>query len=278
MNKGMIFDIAHGSFVDGPGVRTTVFFKGCNLKCRWCHNPESQSPIPQMMFYKNKCSGCGICKDACPNHSEACDLCGICTKYCSTSARKLCGRMWTVDEVMAEIEKDMPFYESSCGGVTFSGGECMLQADFLKSLLENCCNRGIHTAVDTAGNVPFEAFEQIMPFTDTILYDVKCYTEGLHIEGTGVSNKRILENLQTLSKRFDGDIIIRIPIIPGYNTNESELMKLAEYLKSINCKSIELLPYHRMGESKYSALEMETDIFSVPSAEEMENIEKLFKK
>lgn len=278
MDEGMIFDIAHGSFVDGPGVRTTVFFKGCNLKCLWCHNPESQGPIPQMMFYKNKCTGCGICKSVCPKPSEACDLCGICAKYCPSSAKKVCGRLWTADEVMAEIEKDKTFYESSDGGVTFSGGECMLQVDFLKSLLEKCKNNGIHTAVDTAGNVPFEAFEQIMPYTDAFLYDVKCYSEELHKKGTGVSNKRIFENLMALSEHFDGDIIVRIPIIPGYNTDASELTKMADFLRTVKYKSIDLLPYHRLGENKYSAINRKADVYSVPSNQEMENIEKLFKK
>lgn len=278
MDEGMIFDIAHGSFVDGPGVRTTVFFKGCNLKCLWCHNPESQSPIPQMMFYKNKCTGCGICKSVCPKPSEACDLCGICAKYCPSSAKKVCGRLWTADEVMTEIEKDKAFYKNSGGGVTFSGGECMLQVDFLKSLLVKCRDIGIHTAVDTAGNVPFEAFEQIMPYTDAFLYDVKCYSEELHKKGTGVSNKRIFENLMALSERFGGDIIVRIPIIPGYNTDTSELTKMADFLRTVKYKSIDLLPYHRLGENKYSAINRKADVYSVPSNQEMEKAEKLFKK
>lgn len=278
MTNGMIFDIAHGSFVDGPGIRTAVFFKGCNLKCRWCHNPESQSFLPQIMLYKNKCSGCGICKSVCPRSSEDCDLCGTCTQYCSTSAKKLCGKIWSADEVISEIEKDIPFYKSSGGGVTFSGGECMLQVDFLKSLLEKCRERGIHTAVDTAGNVPFEAFEQIITFTDVILYDVKCFTEKLHIEGTGVSNKRILDNLVRLSGCFAGDIIVRIPVIPGFNADTAEISKIAEFLSMINCKSIEFLPYHRLGESKYSALNLETDTYSLPSEEEMARIKKLFDK
>lgn len=179
---------------------------------------------------------------------------------------------------MSEIEKDVQFYESSGGGVTFSGGECMLQVNFLKSLLEKCRDRGIHTAVDTAGNVPFEAFEQIMPYTDTFLYDVKCFTEKLHTEGTGVSNKRILDNLVKLSECFSGDIIVRVPVIPGFNADTAEMSKIAEFLSIINYKSIELLPYHRLGENKYSALNMAADIYSVPSDKEIKETEKLFKK
>ena len=153
--KATIFDIQRNSYVDGPGIRTTVFFKGCNLHCSWCHNPESQSALPQMMFYKNKCTGCGKCKEKCPNHLESCELCGKCTLYCPHDAREICGKEYTVDEVMREILKDKVFYENSGGGVTFSGGECMLQIDFLEEILKECKKNGIHTAVDTAGHVHF---------------------------------------------------------------------------------------------------------------------------
>ena len=278
MDKGMIFDIAHGSFADGPGIRTTVFFKGCNLKCRWCHNPESQSMERQMLHYKNKCTDCGVCKDVCPNPNDTCNLCGICTKNCPVTAKKICGELWSADEIMSEVEKDKLFYENSGGGVTFSGGECMLQADFLKILLERCREKKIHTAVDTAGNVPWEDFEKIIPCTDLFLYDVKCFTDEVHINGTGVSNKTILANLIRLSESFDGDVIVRIPIITGYNTDRAELEKMAEFLSTVRCKNIELLPYHRLGEHKYSSLERECEVYSVPSKEEMAEIEKLFKK
>ena len=278
MEKGMLFDIAHCSFVDGPGIRTTVFFKGCNLKCRWCHNPESQSIAKQMLFYKNKCIRCGFCKQVCPEKEKSCDLCGECTKYCPTAAKKICGRIWTAEEVMREIIQDEAFYKSSDGGVTFSGGECMLQVDFLKSLLKECQKIGIHTAVDTAGNVTWESFEQIIPFTDMFLYDLKCFTEELHVAGTGVSNKVILKNLRNLSVYSKGDIIVRIPIIPGYNTDMAELLRMAEFLKEIDCKKVELLPYHKLGENKYTALEQDAKIYSVPSKEEIEKIARLFEE
>ena len=154
--KAMIFDIQRNSFVDGPGIRTTVFFKGCNLKCKWCHNPESQSAKRQMMFYADKCTGCGKCKEVCPNGLKSCGFCGKCELYCPNDARKICGREYTVDEVFAEIVKDKSFYDNSGGGATFSGGECMLQPDFLCEILKKCKENGIHTAVDTAGNVPWE--------------------------------------------------------------------------------------------------------------------------
>jgi pyruvate formate lyase activating enzyme len=228
-----------------------------------------------MMLYKSKCLECGTCKKVCPHNLEACDLCGTCTKYCPTGAKKVCGRIWAFDEVMAEIEKDIPFYKASGGGVTFSGGECMLQVDFLKTLLEECKREGIHTAVDTAGNIDFEAFEKIISSTDLFLYDLKCFTEELHYDGTGVSNKRILENLKKLSEI--SQVIVRIPIISGFNTDTAELEKMADFLKSVKCQGVELLPYHRLGENKYRALGMKSESFCVPSKEKMEKIEKTIK-
>ena len=257
--NGMIFDIQRSSVVDGPGIRTTVFLKGCNLKCKWCHNPESQDNKKQMMFYKSKCTGCGKC-----------------VLYCPHDARQLCGKEYSCDEVIKEIIKDKIFYENSGGGVTFSGGECMMQIDFLEEALKKCKENEIHTAVDTAGNVSWESFERILPYTDLFLYDVKCFTEELHKKGTGASNKKILENLQKISESFSGDIIIRIPIITGFNDDIEELKKIADMLKSIKYTSVELLPYHRMGENKYNAIDMQCTLYEVPSKEKMEEYKKLF--
>lgn len=276
MEQGMLYDIAQGSFVDGPGVRTTVFFKGCNLRCGWCHNPESQDYAPQKIFYQNKCIGCQECKIVCPNHQESCNLCGECVKYCPTSARKVCGKLWTADAVMDKILQDKMFFEASDGGVTFSGGECMLQIDFLETLLMRCHQEGIHTAVDTAGHVPWAYFERILPYTDLFLYDVKCYTEQLHVDGTGVSNKQILANLQMLSERFGRKVIIRIPVIPGFNMYEEEMRKIADFLKDIRCSKVELLGYHKLGENKYAATGKKLKQYSAPSAEEIKRLEGLF--
>ena len=276
MEQGMIFDVAHGSFVDGPGIRTTVFFKGCNLKCRWCHNPESQNAAAQMLFYRNKCTACGLCQTVCPNKGEACRLCGACVRHCPSLARKVCGSLWSVSEVMQEILKDESFYRFSDGGVTFSGGECMLQPDFLKELLIQCRQAGIHTAVDTAGLVPWSYFEEILPYTNAFLYDVKCVTEQRHREGTGVSNRTILQNLEKLSACFDGDIFIRIPLIPGFNTDREELEKMAAFLQTVSYKKIELLPYHELGVNKYAALGEEGEHFCAPTQTEMKAIEGLF--
>ena len=271
-----IFDIERNSYVDGPGIRTTVFFKGCNLRCAWCHNPESQSTVPQMMFYKNKCSGCSKCKEKCPNALETCELCGKCTMYCPHDAREICGKEYTVNQVLREIVKDKSFYENSGGGVTFSGGECMLYPDFLAEILAACRAAGIHTAVDTAGNVPFSHFEQVMPYTDLFLYDIKAFSEDLHHAGTGVGNQRILENLTRLSSAFSGKILVRIPVIPGFNAHPDEMEKIAAFLRPLGLSGVELLPYHRLGEHKYTALEKSAPSYRIPTEEEMTAFRILF--
>ncbi len=275
MNKINIFDIQRNSFVDGPGIRTAVFFKGCNLQCAWCHNPESQSAKTQMMFYKNKCTGCGKCKEVCPFDLKNCDFCGRCELYCPVSARKVCGREMTAREILSVVLKDKAFYDASGGGVTFSGGECMLQIDFLAEILRLCRENGLHTAVDTAGNVKWESFEKIMPCTDLFLFDIKCADDELHKRWTGVSNRLILENLKKLSDNFSGDIIIRIPVIGGVNADENEMNSVARILKDIRYTSVELLPYHKMGEHKYEALGDTAELFSVPSEADMEKLRRI---
>ncbi len=267
-DMGMIFDIIRNSFVDGPGIRTTVFFKGCNLRCAWCHNPESQSFDKQMMFYKSKCTGCGKCKQVCPYALEQCDLCGRCEIYCPNGARKICGKQMSVDEIMAELVKDKDFYDASGGGVTFSGGECMLQIDFLCELLKGCKQKGIHTAVDTAGCVPWESFEKILPYTDLFLYDVKLMDSQKHKEYVGADNTLILENLKRLSKSGK-HIIIRVPVIGGVNDSDKEMQAIADFLSSLNVEKVELLPYHAMGEHKYEAIGKEAAEFAVPEQEKI---------
>jgi len=276
MNKATIFDIQRASMVDGPGIRTTVFFKGCNLKCKWCHNPESQSFQPQLLFYKNKCTNCGECVRVCPYQLQKCEFCGQCELYCPNDARKMCGKQQTAEELLKEVIKDKAFYDTSGGGVTFSGGECMLQATVLLELLKLCKESDIHTAVDTAGCVAWDKFESILPYTDMFLYDVKCFSEGLHIQGTGVSNKLILENLRRLSAEFSGDIIIRIPVIPGFNDDPKEIQAMAEFLNCLRIKEVELLPYHKMGEHKYEAAGMAFTEYTVPEKEKMEGYKSLF--
>lgn len=276
--KANIFEIQRNSFVDGPGIRTTVFFKGCNLRCKWCHNPESQAPGPQIMHYKTKCQGCGECKKICPNGLNDCKLCGKCIAACPSDARQICGKEYTVSEVFSEVVKDKLFYDTSNGGVTFSGGECMLQIDFLREILKKCKDVDIHTAVDTAGNLPWEYFESILSYTDLFLYDVKAFSERLHIEGTGVSNNRILSNLKRLSKECGAKIIIRIPVIPLFNANEEEMKNIAEFLSGIDCSDIELLPYHKMGSHKYEALDMQFTEYPLLGDDDIAAYKKIFQR
>lgn len=274
--KAEIFDIQRSSYVDGPGIRTTVFFKGCNLRCAWCHNPESQSCRPEIMFYRDKCVGCGKCAEVCPNGLKFCTRCGKCESYCLRDARKLCGREYTADEILAEVAKDKLFYDNSGGGVTFSGGECMLQIDFLEEILKKCRAAGIHTAVDTAGHVPFELFERILPYTDLFLYDFKCFDGDRHKEYTGVDNALILENLARLLE-LGHPLWVRIPVIPEVNGRVEEMERIRAFLTSHGRpENVELLPYHSMGEYKYAAIGREVRVFTAPSDEEMTALRQVF--
>ena len=270
-----IFDIERCSFVDGPGIRTTVFFKGCNLHCAWCHNPESQSPQPQMLYYQDKCTGCGKCKTVCPT-PDNCTLCGKCTFFCPVDARKVCGKTYTADEVFSEIVKDKSYYDNSDGGVTFSGGECMLQIDFLAELLKKCKEAGIHTAVDTAGHISYVHFIRILPYTDLFLYDIKLMNCEKHKQYVGVENHLILNNLRKLL-HSSANIWIRIPVIPGVNDSAEEMLAIKAFLKDCpQPQKIELLPYHAMGEHKYRAMGKELQHFRAPSVEEIKELQEIF--
>lgn len=265
-NTAIIFDIQRNSFVDGPGIRTTVFFKGCNLKCRWCHNPESQNPQKEILFYKNKCTGCGSCKNLTTEDEKF---------SCFNGAKEICGKQYTVDEVLKQVLKDKLFYETSGGGVTFSGGECMLQIDFLSEILKKCKENSIHTAVDTAGNVPFESFEKIIPYADMFLYDIKSADDGIHRKYTGVSNKLILENLAKLLE-LKACVWVRIPVIPSVNDTEKEMCKIKAFFEQNGYpEKTELLPYHAMGEYKYETLGKTAEKFEVPDKEKLERLKSI---
>ncbi len=279
MDKNMtatVFDIQRGSYVDGPGIRTAVFFKGCNLRCAWCHNPESQLEKRQLMVYKNKCTGCGKCKEKCPNALETCNLCGKCELYCPHDARSICGKEMTVDEILREVVKDKCFYDNSGGGVTFSGGECMLRPDFLAETLRKCKCEGIHTAVDTAGHLPFASFEQVLPYTDLFLYDVKTMDNEKHRRYTGVGNERILSNLAALLA-LGVPLWVRVPVIVGVNDTVEEMAALKAFLAAHGSPAkTELLPYHAMGEHKYEALGRAATRFAVPTEETMTALREVF--
>lgn len=275
--KGMLFDIQRSSTVDGPGFRTTVFLKGCNLRCAWCHNPESQSFAPQLLYYQDRCTGCGLCRCVCPHALTACTLCGQCTTVCPNEARTVCGREYTVEEVMKEILRDRLFYRTSGGGATFSGGECLLQPDFLTALLMACRKQGVHTAVDTAGAVPFEVFERILPYTDLFLYDLKCMDSQLHRQWTGAGNEQILSNLSRLLK-LGARVWVRIPLIVGFNDTPESMAAIRQFLSVHPApEKIELLPYHRMGENKARAMGRTPKSFEVPDEEKMSMLRQSLK-
>lgn len=246
----LVFDIKRTSTVDGPGIRTAVFFKGCNLDCRWCHNPESKSPRVQLGLLREKCVGCGVCKSVC-GHPDSCVICGKCADNCPAEARKLYGREYTADELHGIILADRDYYLATGGGVTFSGGECMLYPDFIAELAKKSTASGISVAIDTAGNVPWRHFDKILPYASCFLYDIKALDSDLHTVGTGAGNALILENLDRLILTGK-QIIIRTPVIPGYNDGD-ELERIKTYCRERNLPH-ELLPYHAIGESKKEAL------------------------
>ena len=271
----MIFDIQRASTVDGPGFRTTVFFKGCNLRCAWCHNPESQEFGKQLLFYSDRCKGCGICKEICPNKLQSCDLCGRCAYYCSSEARVMCGEVKSASEIMNVIIADRDFYAND-GGVTFSGGECMLQPKLLLELLRDCKAQRVHTAVDTAGCVPFSVFESIIEYTDLFLFDIKMMDPVKHRRYTGVSNDLILANLARLLD-LKTRIWVRVPVVTGVNDNEEEMRAIRSFLEKHGVpEKVELLPYHRMGIKKAHALGNEPVEFEIPTPNHIAQLERVF--
>lgn len=269
-----LFDIQRASMVDGPGIRTTFFFKGCNLRCAWCHNPESQNARPELLVYPGQCSGCGACKKVCPHPNEACTGCGSCAEVCPTGARRLAGRDYSADELLKIAMKDRDYYICSGGGVTFSGGESMLYPDEVAELAARCQENGIATAVDTAGCVPWEHFEKVTPYADLFLYDIKSMEDETHRRFTGVGNTLILANYRKLiasGKR----VWVRVPVIPGVNDGEENLLLLRELFAAYPPEKIECLPYHRMGEGKYVALGREVPLFTPPTKEKMQKIKAI---
>jgi pyruvate formate lyase activating enzyme len=262
---GIIFNIQRYSIHDGPGIRTTVFLKGCPLSCFWCQNPESQHKKPELFFQKDRCTACGACIPVCPNTAntlldgiifidrDKCQGCGKCVEACPSTVRTLMGRYATVDEIMNEILRDKRFYKKSGGGITLSGGEPTAQADFALALLEKCKSAGLHTAIETCGYSPWPTVERFMEFTDLFLFDIKCMNPERHRESVGRSNDLILENAARIAK--SKPIRIRVPVIPGFNDNPDEILAIARFAKDNlgNC-AVDLLPYNRMGESKYDRL------------------------
>ena len=263
MESGIVFNIQKYSIQDGPGIRTTVFLKGCPLDCWWCHNPESQSPEPEITVIEGRCMRCGECRKVCvrggspgrpgcgpAGEPAACTLCGKCVEACPTGARQMVGRRMNAAEVLAEVLKDRVFYEESGGGVTFSGGEPLRQPRFLRALLQACRDAGLHTAVDTCGFAPKEDLLAVAPLADLFLYDLKFMDESRHARYTGASNVSILDNLRALGD-IHGNIWIRVPIIPGLNDSARELEALARCAASVpGVRQVNVLPYHGAGAYK----------------------------
>lgn len=290
MAKGLIFDIKRYAIHDGPGIRTTVFFKGCPLRCTWCHNPEGQESSPEIIVNPERCGEeCDLCLSVCPQDAISkdgnsimidrakCDLCRKCTDVCVYEALKIAGQEVTDQEVLKEIEKDRIFFEESDGGLTCSGGEPMMQPDFLISLLENSKKKGIHTAVDTSGYASFDILDRVRKNTDFFLYDIKIMDDKKHKKFTGVSNRIILENLKKLSKSGT-QIAVRIPVVPGINDDEKNIREIAGYLLSLkNIRQINLLPMHRGGSEKYKRLGKETmpQALKPPSEGKIERIQEI---
>lgn len=267
--KGTVFDIKRFATGDGPGIRTLVFLKGCPLRCKWCANPESQKPEPEMIYYRNKCSGCGRCVENCPEQAikadskfglvtdaKECTACGKCVDVCYYSAREMAGKEMIVSEVMEIIHKDKKYYDNSDGGITLTGGEPLYQPEFSRELLKACKNLGVHTAIETAGAVKWERLNNLLPYVDLIFYDFKHIEPELHRKYTGVSNENIIENLKNLNRIFTGgEIIVRIPFIPGFNSSDETQKQMYEFIHNLkNVKRIEVMPYHRLGTLKYLGL------------------------
>jgi len=283
--EGVLFNIQRYSLHDGPGIRTIPFFKGCPLSCKWCSNPESHRPQPELIYKKNDCIHCGKCIDVCKHKAlsshhrffvdrERCTQCGECVDVCPTGALEMKGKRMTVGQVMLELKKEENLFRRSGGGITLSGGEPLAQPEFAKDLLKACKEKGWHTAIETTGYTSKDVVENIFPWVDLALTDIKAISPHVHKENTGVDNKIILENLIRIS--FITKLIVRVPIIPNVNDNPEEIKAIGEFAKLLSgVDTIHLLPYHNYGENKYIMLGKEYPMRETePNKEEKLNLLK----
>lgn len=289
--KGVVFNLQHYSIHDGPGIRTTVFLKGCPLKCLWCQNPESQDSQPLLLFTAEKCMGCGSCVEVCPNEAiklldnisktdrERCTGKGECVSVCPNDARRIVGREMNAAEVFEDVKADDIFYRDSHGGVTLSGGDPVFQPDFSIAILGLCQSAGIHTAIETCGFLEWNKLKNILDHTDLVLYDIKHMDSSKHKEYTGVTNELILENAEKIHRELKIPIYPRIPLVPGYNDSLKNLQCTAEFIASkLDGKNrVHILPYHRLGETKYTQMERRMIMnITPPSDTDLENARKIF--
>lgn len=285
--SGNIFQIQRWSINDGEGIRSTVFLKGCPLRCQWCANPESWHSAPEVLFFRERCRGCGRCVQVCGTGAaamdngsiglarEKCANCGQCCAVCPTGARKKMGSTVTVDEVLKVLKRDAIFYRESGGGVTFSGGEPFGQPDFLRQLVLSCQRLGLDTAVETSAYFDWDRVKDIIELLDCVFVDIKHMDDRVHQEMTGVSNSRILENIALISQ-LNPRTIVRVPLIEEVNAGEGNIRKMCEFLQqNTRVKRVEVLPYHDFGAAKYTAVGAESRTFTTPAAVKIEEVKKI---
>jgi len=296
MTQGRVFAIKRFALHDGPGIRTTVFLKGCPLCCLWCHNPEGLLSEPQLAFYPHLCIACNKCYEVCPSgalrknvspiedyHKEECDLCGECAAVCPAGAIEMVGREVSAGEVVKEVERDKSFYDTSGGGMTVSGGEPLAQVDFTAELLSRAKEIGIHTVLDTSGQAAPEELDRCLDLADHIYYDLKVVDERRHRDLTGFSNRTILDNLKRACASGK-DLTIRIPLVKGLNDSGEDISGFIDLIGSLppltNLQRVEIIPYHRIGEGKYTSVGLEYPLKSqeVHSQEEVQSIVDLFEE
>ena len=292
MVPGVVTNIQGYSIHDGPGIRTVVFLKGCGLECRWCSNPECISPRPEVGFIKKLCTKCGKCAEVCPEGAliyeegrfpfidrKRCTGCGICSSVCSYQALVLYGKPMDADEVFDAVDRDKMFYQASGGGITISGGEPLLQPQFVCDLLGKCRRAGIHACMETSGYSDESALRQVLPYIDYVLYDLKHMNSEKHRRYTGRPNSLILSNAEIVAASAV-ETLFRMPLIPGINDDSQNIRETAEFLHGLgnNVLRIELMPYHRLGKSKYEALDKEFRLSGVlsPEPDEVESVKKAF--